>query len=145
MAIAASFPISSQLGAMAVASTSAPNNNSSETATELPNFTRISSFEIFLFEGCKRVAKWKMTFNNGKTNDEGRQYFCGPADIKRYIFCNDFHLRFYMILRIFIPGLFYNQIPFPSGYFLQLILPGAHFPGYDHPHEVHWQQWSGPG
>ncbi len=35
-AMAASLPISSQLGATAVASTSAPSNSSSETATPLP-------------------------------------------------------------------------------------------------------------
>jgi hypothetical protein len=64
--MAASFPISFQLGETAVASTSAPNSNSSDTATELPNFTRISSFEIFILEGCNRVAKWNSTFNKAK-------------------------------------------------------------------------------
>jgi hypothetical protein len=52
--MAASLPISSQLGATAVARTSAPSNNSRETATELQNCTLISSFEIISEEDLSR-------------------------------------------------------------------------------------------
>lgn len=42
VAMAASLPISSHVGATAVAMTSAPNNSSRATATVLPNFMRMS-------------------------------------------------------------------------------------------------------